>query len=788
MKIKLDLFRNIKNSFSFLNPSHYKLIEKTDYNFLVTEHNVMNKEYDRNNINDNSRPSLPIPYIDTATGSKIPMWQLSPVRMYDMANEIGDLRIVFEIIQREMFRNGWKIVPTFKYKCGKCFKTFSNKPVSKFVPIDDKIEDSAQMTNPNETESGEQNSFGKQAMNNPAKIVPNKQKLVQFVDSMDQTNMIKKAFPSSNGNGFPFKTKDKPQQDNEDDIKIEGNPEDEQEQSEELEPLECDECGNKDPEMFYKPDSINRVKLEALMAVPANNNKMSLVDMARIYERDLDIIDNGYCLVSKRYKLKMLNEPDPDTGATMEADPEEEEISEFIPLNPSNVAKLANAEGRLGYDNQNKPVWICPQYEHRNKRLSRPVCDRCGCKAFNAVIEVNNVPYGLPVSDPKQMLYARDELIWTSGKYKPDLLYGHPLILAIWKKALSLYNQDEYMWKYFDKDRPPKSLLVFGTRNYESVQAFMERQKQGAKSDPYMPRPIMVNAENATQAAQFIDLTPNFKELELTDLRKELRQTITTLYGLSPVSTGEQKGSGLGNEGLQLTLQTRTIKYYQSILNREFFGQITKRMFHIDDWEIKLVDSEEIDELRTEQINGQKIDNASKMASMGYEHHTDGNDEFVFSQFPNPEKQAMSGGMGSNINGGKNDKVKSPNPAKEDQTQFDQETKFNRPSDKGGVAEGSPLGSGNSMSNKSLSELGEMGKAVEIINKGLVNKWTFSNMAKKIAKANDWTVDESLDVITALISQKLESNVQKAAKSEPSITRYTIEDEHGTKKVTKIDE
>src|SRR5574337_633168 len=724
---KFNFIENIRN---FTN--YYKLVPRQEYNHIWGDYQAIQKEFDRNAMNDNSRPTLPLPYIDTASGAKIPNWVLMPTRIYDMANEVGDLRIVYEIIQREMFKNGYEIRPKFKYKCGKCHKTFKDKPMSKFVPLQDKIDEGS-----------------------ASNQVPNSNLGDKTDDSFNEN--FEKINPVSDQTEFKSDPKDTK---NPDDKKNTENPE-QKEGDTESEPLECDECGNDDPKKFFKPEPENRVTLQSLMSVMANNNNMTLLDMARIYQRDLDIIDNAYCLVSKRYFLKPLNEPDPLTGATMEVDENKTEIEEFIPLHPMNIAKLANSEGRLGYDNQNKPIWICPDYNHRSKRLNKPKCDICGCKAINAIIESSNIPYGLPISDPKHMMYGRDELIWTSGVSVPNLLYGYPIILSIWKKAMSLYHQDEYIWKYFDKDRPPKSLLVFGTRNYESVQAFMERPKQGAKSDPYMPRPMLVNAENAAQAAQFIDLTPNFKELELTELRKELRQVILTIHGLSPVSAGEQKGSGLGNEGLQLTLQNRTIKGKQATLNEKFFVQITSRILKIDDWEIVLVDSEEIDELRTEQIKGQKIDNASKMAAMSYEHHTDGNGEFVFSQFPNPEKQAQSGGMGSNIKAGNLDKVKGTKPPKEEQPDFQGQGKQNRPSDIGGDKQGSPMGAGFSQSNKALRDLGEMGKAVEIINKGLVNKWTITTMAKKIAKANDWTVDEAFDTVTALISQKMEYNQQE---------------------------
>ena len=305
------------------------------------------------------------------------------------------------------------------------------------------------------------------------------------------------------------------------------------------------------------------------------------------------------------------------------------------------------------------------------------------------------------------MYYSQKEIVWIPGKFYPDVLYGNAPIQAVWKKVLSLMFQDEYMWKYFDKDRPPKSLLVMGSRNAESVQSFMEKQRQGARQDPYMPRPILLNTENVGQSLQYIDLTPNFKELELSDLRKELRQIISAVYGVQPLFYGEQAKAGLGNEALQVTLTNRTIKWFQRFLNENLFNEITDIM-EIYDWKIELVTSEEIDELREEQVRGQKIDNTVKLYGMGFDVAFDGENNILISQFPNPEKQEamMGGGVGQNEGEGNNDKTKSSAPKAEGEAQkFDGEPKIARPSDKGGTGEGSPAsGTGTTLSNKVMTK------------------------------------------------------------------------------------
>ena len=433
-----------------IDPRNYRVVEKDDYNRVTQDHYDMRKAINDEYLHSNSRASTPYPFLDTPDGSKIPMWRMSPNRMYELADYVGDLRAVIETIQREMFRNGLQVLPRFEHKCLVCLKEYEQKPLKDYVPISD--------------------------MGNKGK----------------------------------------------------------------KEKLQCSACGNDNPRKWAKPDPKNRQVLQTLLDKRVNNNQQSLKLVARQAERDLDIIDGCYVLVSRQWKLKTFANPDPETGATKQAlsSIHESKIDEIIRIHPIQCSIIASDEATLGVGADGKPRYICPQYEHRDSILETPVCPKCGCECFNAFLETNSVPYGVPLSSPKKMYYAQKEIVWIPGKYYPDVLYGNSPIQSVWKKVLSLMFQDEYMWKYFDKDRPPKSLLVMGSRNAESVQSFMEKQRQGARQDPYMPRPILLNTENVGQSLEYIDLTPNFKELELSDLRKELRQIISTVYGVQPLFYG----------------------------------------------------------------------------------------------------------------------------------------------------------------------------------------------------------------------------------------------------------
>ena len=645
-----------------INPKNFKFVNKFEYDRVTQDHYSIMKELNQEFLMSNSRSSMSNPYMDTPEGSKVPIWRISPNMQYELADYVGDLRAIIETIQREMFRNGIEVRAKYRYKCLECLKEFKGKPSAKYMPID-------------ESER-------------------------KVMDSNDVGNSNKK----------PKKKEIKKENKN--------RPTDN---------LECDSCGNTNPRKWKVPNPKNRVILQTLMDKKVNNNNQSLKLVARQVERDLDIIDGGYTLISRRWKIVDLPEPDPKTGATKRAmqNTTDSEIDEIIRLNPTQIAIVASNNGVLGVGADNVPRYICPDYAHRDTVLKLPVCDKCGCEAFNAFLETNSVPYGVVnAGNYIKMMYAKEEVIWIAGKYYPDILYGNSPIQAIWKKVMSLMHQDEYIWKYFDKDRPPKSLLAIGSRNPESAQSFMERQKQGAKQDPYMPRMIMVNSENVKAGLEYIDLTPNLKELELNDLRKELRQIISAVYGIQPLFFGEQTSSGLGNESLQVTLTNRAIKLFQRFFNEEFFKSITD-LFEIYDWEIALVDSEEIDQLRTEQIRGQKIDNAVKMFGMNFDVETDGNEEIQISQKPNPERmKAMLESGGDQPNNANNpNKSNSSASSKEKQTKFDGEPSTTKPSDEGGTGEGDARGSGTgtTLSNKSNEEMNNTASRIIMREHSLMN-------------------------------------------------------------------
>jgi len=452
---------------------------------------------------------------------------------------------------------------------------------------------------------------------------------------------------------------------------------------------ECDDCGSND---IIRPKPENRKILQNLYTCFVNNNDQTIEDVGRMLERDLEVADNAYLLLLKNYFIN---------DSTGKIDPVKTEIKELIRIDPPQVAMIADSDGRIGFDDKRNAVYVCPRFEHRDKRLSKPKCDRCGAEALKALLEVSSV-YSVGIPQPKRVIYAQGEVIWVAGKYKPGLIYGFSPIYALWSKVMSLSHMDEYIRKYFDKMRPPRGLLVIASRNYETFRKSWSALEQRAIEDPYMIHPLLVESDKGgRQMAQWIDFTGSLKELQFLDIRRELRQIIGAAYGVLPLYFGELP-SGWANEGMQVTITNRHVKWSQDFLKTHIFDRLAKELLVLD-WSLQLKEGEEADELRDLEIQAQEIQNNATLQQMGFDvkrTHTGDwivGKEPTFEQLMMPqmamaeqqiaadsslEGQKQGRGNSTTGNGERNAGTKQGGPANK------------RPSDPGGSGQGSPTAGG----------------------------------------------------------------------------------------------
>jgi len=496
--------------------------------------------------------------------------------------------------------------------------------------------------------------------------------------------------------------------------------------------LQCDTCGSND---LVRPIPEHRKVLEKLINTPINGNNQTIEDVSRMLERDLEIADNAYMLLLKNYNL------DDDTG---DINWENTEIKECLRIDPPQVAMIADSDGRIGYDDKRNKIWVCPRFEHRDRRLTTDRCDRCGAEGLKAICEVNSV-YSIGIPQPKRVVYGEGEIIWRAGKYRPALIYGYSPIYAVWSKAMSLSHMDEYIRKYFDKMRPPRGMLVIASRNYETFRKSWDLLEQKATEDPYMIHPLLVESDKSgNNLAQWLDFTGSLKELEFIAVRKELRMIIGAIYGVLPLYYGEMP-SGWSQEGLQVTITNRAVKWGQDILYKSFFKKIGE-VLGVDDWDLKLKAGEENDKLQELQTDAAELANMQQLQAMGFEVSRTHTGDFKVSKdpvFSTREMLEMSMGGGQI---GEGQEKRDP-----ERTRFQGEPQVPRSSDIGGIGQGSPSsGKGTSMSKKNYQD-GITPNNFNMVKKTLQTSvdfgWKKTKTVDELRKFGGMTVRQARDIV-----------------------------------------
>ena len=239
--------------------------------------------------------------------------------------------------------------------------------------------------------------------------------------------------------------------------------------------------------------------------------------------------------------------------------------------------------------------------------------------------------------------------------------------------------------------------------------------------------------------ANWIDFTGSLQELQFIEVRKELRQIIGAVYGVLPLYYGEMVG-GWSQEGLQVTITNRAVKWGQDILYKSFFKKFAEIM-GVDDWDLKLVAGEENDKLSELQRDGVEIDNMAKLQQMGFKIERTHTGEYNISkEIQEYENEELKNGRG-----------RSTAAPEEGRQNAQGEHVESRPSDMGGVAQGHPSsGSGTSMSQKNFPN-GITPTNFDVVKKTLQTAmdfgWKKTKTVEELRKYAGMTVRNARDIV-----------------------------------------
>jgi len=361
-----------------------------------------------------------------------------------------------------------------------------------------------------------------------------------------------------------------------------------------VEQEECDSCGSKH---FKKPDEEQKKLVEQVLK-RANENGQTLEEVAKQINDDLESLDNAYFMVLKE---RYYNEQNEEIFNI---------VQEVIRMDPSYANVISDRAGRRGRNDDGKLLMFC--YDHRYEYHEEiEICPKDGKKMHPAHYVAISPEY-------QPTYYAEDEVLHTI-KYFPNLLYGFPPPLSVWMKTITLMNQDKYIKDYYGRQRPPNGALFINTSNPSSVQKAWQYMLDMWRRNPHMIPPIAIENQHRTgRFVEFVDFMKSLEEMQFTELRDEFRKAIGAVYMVMPLFQGNvQTSGGLNNEGLQIIVTTKIIKFGQQIYNQKVFPFLLKQM-GITDWMIELNEPEIKDEMQKEAAITQRIQNARLLQEMGF--------------------------------------------------------------------------------------------------------------------------------------------------------------------------
>jgi len=368
----------------------------------------------------------------------------------------------------------------------------------------------------------------------------------------------------------------------------------------------CPECEGKFLTRPHKPDK----KVLEDFSKKVNYNNQTLMELSKEIENDLNIVDDAYVLAVTEYL----------TGEDGKI--QDKVVKEFIRMSPLFMQMLTDKEGRMGYNENGQQILICPLHRERPHLDGNTTnCPECDSEMLPAYYRYAFQTGGLGgVASDSGAKYYLDSEIFHTSKYNPSLLYGFPPTLSIWMKIHTLMGQDKYLMDTYTKQRAPKGMLVFATRAADAISKSWQEFLARVKLNPNYVHPMAIETEAGGKSfAQYIDFMKSLDEMQYSEQRTEFRNQIGALYGVQPIFQGDNStGGGLNNEGLQITVTNRAVERGQKIYNDKFFMWVAHRL-EVDDWCIKLLPSEERDEMSDLQLEQQKITNAQLMLSMGYD-------------------------------------------------------------------------------------------------------------------------------------------------------------------------
>ena len=394
-----------------------------------------------------------------------------------------------------------------------------------------------------------------------------------------------------------------------------------------------------------EPDFTQRTNLENFKA-DSNIFDQSLEEVLRQFWFDVNAIDIGWLYISKEYI---------------------EDGPSGVRSKPLEIRRIHPSLIEYDLDTNGLPKnshWLC-QIHRMEVHTESGDCPDCGRTLVPAMYKMyryggsaNSTQSNMAV-EGKNLTYLLDSEVIACRKFYTDELYGWSPIMTILDKALTLVGMDKNLYRYFWERNMPASMIMVFTDDPESMRREREHIASRMRQDPnYIPM-VAVSTRQNRGRVEMVRLFHTLQEMDYLPVRNEIRERISSLWGVTPAWQGAPEAfGGLSSNTQQLAVMSRVVEHDQRLLEEKVFPNILEA-FGVTDWVFELPSPEEKAEATKISFAQQRVSVANMLFQMGFDVKSrssgvsvDDIDFLVSGEAKPPDQMGGMGGMMGGMMGG----------------------------------------------------------------------------------------------------------------------------------------
>lgn len=397
----------------------------------------------------------------------------------------------------------------------------------------------------------------------------------------------------------------------------------------------CDICGSKTRSPDIKEEFILKKYIQK-----QNRFAETFIQTLRVCDGDVNVFDNAFILLAKRYEYN-------SSGDIIGS-----QVFDTVRLSPDKTMLIISAYG-MGRDELGRYAYFCPEHREtvsvKDKKSDNHKCDICHKQMLEAWYASGSEGSTGGASTTGNKIYYGKREVYHAKRWSLQEGYGMSPLIAVYKKVLALMKMDDVILEAYSLQRTPKALLIIRGKADNIMRAF-EWTMQKSRENPNMIFPLVVEGTDtgSKRIMEIADFSLKPQEMEMMQSIEKIREYVGLVYGVLPMFSTGQSGTGSSNEGLQITVTNRTIAESQRVWNSVLEWMLD--IISIKDYIVRLVPNEIEDTMRKIDIEQERTDMALKLSELGFEvnmvRRKDGTIDYRY------EKKRSN--AGKNINVGEN--------------------------------------------------------------------------------------------------------------------------------------